>query len=158
MSRAFVREVDESAETILPDRPVSPLPNIVTRRGLALIEAQLEQARSAVAAARESGDAAAIAEASRDLRYWTSRRSSAELSSPSSPSTHVQFGSRVTLRRADGRVTAYRIVGIDEADPPHGLISYAAPLARALVALQKGDTVDLQGQEAEILSVEQPED
>jgi transcription elongation GreA/GreB family factor len=158
MSRAFIREDDEIAETILPDRPVSPLPNIVTRHGLAQIQANLEQARSAVAAAREAGDTAALSEASRDLRYWTARRSSAELSAPTSPASHVQFGSRVTLRRIDGRITAYRIVGIDEADPTKGLISYAAPLARALVALQQGDVVDLQGQEAEILSVEQLED
>lgn len=158
MSRAFVREDNENTETILPDRPVSPLPNIVTRRGMAQIEAHLEQARSAVAAAREAGDTAAIAEASRDLRYWTARRSTAEVSAPTGPASHIQFGSRVSLRRADGRVSAYQIVGIDEADPAKGLISYAAPLARALVALQAGDVVDLQGQEAEILSVEQPQD
>jgi transcription elongation GreA/GreB family factor len=63
----------------------------------------------------------------------------------------------VTLRHADGRKTAYRIVGIDEADPAAGLISYAAPLARALVGLHEGDSVELRGEDAEIVRIEQPE-
>ncbi len=157
MSRAFVREDDEGGETILPDRPVSPLPNIVTRQGLAKIDQALEQARHALAVARESGDPGALAEASRDLRYWTARRSSAEVSTPAGPDGEIQFGSRVRLRRSDGRTMSYQIVGIDEADPGKGLISYAAPLARSMIGLRVGDSVELQGDDVEILGVEQPE-
>lgn len=75
MSRAFVKEGEET-ET-LPDRPVSEHPNDVTREGLERIEAALQSAQKAYAAAQEAGDRAALASASRDLRYWTARRSSA---------------------------------------------------------------------------------
>jgi transcription elongation GreA/GreB family factor len=42
MSRAFVKE-PEGADAIedLPDRPISPHPNLVTAQGLALIDAEL---------------------------------------------------------------------------------------------------------------------
>jgi hypothetical protein len=40
MSRAFVKETDETFDE-LPDRPISPNPNIVTAQGLAAIEATL---------------------------------------------------------------------------------------------------------------------
>ena len=45
MSRAFVKE-DSGADS-LPERPVSPHRNLVTRRGLALIEAELARHRAA---------------------------------------------------------------------------------------------------------------
>jgi hypothetical protein len=42
MSRAFVRENDATAGVVpLPDRPVSPHRNLVTRRGLRLIEKRI---------------------------------------------------------------------------------------------------------------------
>jgi hypothetical protein len=40
MSRAFVKETDETFDE-LPNRPVSPNPNIVMAEGLAAIEAEL---------------------------------------------------------------------------------------------------------------------
>ncbi len=40
MSRAFVKETDETVEE-LPERAISPHPNFVTAEGLALIEANL---------------------------------------------------------------------------------------------------------------------
>jgi hypothetical protein len=43
VSRAFVKESDGRAET-LPDRPVSPHPNLVTPEGLALIDTTVERA------------------------------------------------------------------------------------------------------------------
>jgi hypothetical protein len=69
MSRAFVREAD-GAEVFddLPDRPIPPHANLVTRRGLALIEAEIARLRPALAEAQGKGDRAALAEASRDLR------------------------------------------------------------------------------------------
>ncbi|MGF7161623.1 hypothetical protein FHS85_003264 [Rhodoligotrophos appendicifer] len=46
MSRAFVKEPDgEDVFQELPDRPVSPHPNLVTARGLGLIEAEISIAR-----------------------------------------------------------------------------------------------------------------
>ena len=47
MSVAFVKEesAETAAETLLPDRPISPHLNLVTGAGLKALEAQLEQAR-----------------------------------------------------------------------------------------------------------------
>ena len=53
MSRAFVKETDEVPE--LPDRPVSEHPNLVTARGLARIEAEVERQGKALAEAQGRG-------------------------------------------------------------------------------------------------------
>ena len=46
MSVAFTKEQDaESAAADLPDRPISPHPNLVTASGLAALDAALEAAR-----------------------------------------------------------------------------------------------------------------
>ena len=53
MSVAFTREEDlEATAADLPDRPISPHPNLVTPAGLAAIEAALAEARAAYAAAQ----------------------------------------------------------------------------------------------------------
>ena len=78
MSRAFVKEI-ENDTTGLPDRPISPDRNFVTEAGLAEIEAALNRFEAAHRAALESGDRNAAAAASREIRYWGSRRASAEV-------------------------------------------------------------------------------
>jgi transcription elongation GreA/GreB family factor len=155
MSRAFVKEPDGAdAFEDLPDRPISPHPNYVTARGLTLIEAEIARWRDALALAQKAEDRAAIAAASREIRYWTARRATAELLPPARTTEAVRFGLSVTLERDDGRVQRFRIVGEDEADPAAGLISYASPLARALIGKQLGDTVAAGQGEAEILAIE----
>src|SRR3990167_7701948 len=82
MSVAFTREEDyESTAADLPDRPISPHPNLVTPEGLALIEAALVEARAAMTSAKSGGDVSAdrtaMARATRDLRYWSQRRGAA---------------------------------------------------------------------------------
>jgi transcription elongation GreA/GreB family factor len=122
MSRAFVKETDRTVEE-LPERPISPHPNFVTAEGLARIEddlARLQQERAAVKAANDS---AAVARIARDLRYWTSRRATAQVIAPPANPIQVQFGCTVTILRDDGRRQTYRIVGEDEADPSRGTIS-----------------------------------
>jgi hypothetical protein len=58
MSVAFTKEEDsESAAAELPDRPISPHPNLVTPQGLSQLEAALAQARAAYAAAQAGGEA-----------------------------------------------------------------------------------------------------
>ena len=78
MSRAFVREDAEVLE-VLPDRRISPHPNDVTQQGLMHLEALLNEARKADAAALAAQDRDATAHASRDLRYWSVRRASARV-------------------------------------------------------------------------------
>ncbi|MGO4611574.1 hypothetical protein AB4142_35085, partial [Variovorax sp. 2RAF20] len=53
MSTAFVKEesAETAAETHLPDRPISPHPNLVTEAGLKALEEQLQLAREGVEAA-----------------------------------------------------------------------------------------------------------
>jgi transcription elongation GreA/GreB family factor len=152
MSRAFVKESDDLPD--LPDRPVSPHPNLVTPRGLALIEAAVETHRQALAAAQAAADRDRVAAASRELRYWTARRASAEVQPAPADCESVRFGAKVTIERDDGRRQAFRIVGEDEADPAAGTLSYVAPLARALIGREAGDTVRVGDGEAEILTIE----
>jgi transcription elongation GreA/GreB family factor len=154
MSRAFTKEAD-GADTFddLPDRPISSYPNDVTAEGLVLIEAALERAHRDHADAQTKNDRAALAKAARDLRYWTSRRSTAQVIPPPVDKQHVHFGSTVTLERDDGRRQTFRIVGEDEADPAHGTLSHAAPLARALFGKSVGDVVTAGGGNAEIIEI-----
>src|SRR5579871_3379199 len=138
MAVAFTREEDyESRAADLPDRPVSAHPNLVTASGLAAIETALAEARAAYAAAQAEGgvsaDRTAMARATRDLRYWSSRRASAQLTEPEPQDGLAQFGRTVEIEREDGRTQTFRIVGEDEADPAHGSVSYVSPLARGLL-------------------------
>ena len=151
MSRAFVNE-DAFVEE-LPDRPVSEHPNLVTERGLALIEDAMEAARQAYGEAQAAADRSALAAAGRELRYWSARRASAQVTIPRPDMGTVQFGSAVTIVRDDGRRQTFRIVGEDEADPSQGSISYVAPLARALIGKQIGDVVRAGSEDAEIIAI-----
>ena len=79
MSRAFVKESDGAEALELPDRPISEHPNLVTPQGLARIEATLTRLHEQHAQAQASADRAALSAVARDLRYWTARRSTAQL-------------------------------------------------------------------------------
>lgn len=155
MSRAFVKETD-GTEIFddLPDRPISTLPNLVTHLGLTLIDAEIERLRARLADAQANDDRGAIAEAARDLRYWTARRATAEVVPPATDDETVRFGLRVTIERDDGRRQSFRIVGQDQADPAKGLLSYAAPLALALSGKRVGDVVTAGPGKAEIIAIE----
>ncbi len=154
MSRAFVKEPDgEDSFEALPDRPISPHPNVVTPEGLAMIETTLEDLHRRYAEAQQSADRAALAALARDLRYWTARRSSAQVAPPPQHQGEVAFGSTVTMLRDDGRRQTYRIVGEDEADPARGTISYVSPVARALVGKKVGDVVTAGQDDAEIVEI-----
>jgi transcription elongation GreA/GreB family factor len=152
MSRAFVKELEDAVEE-LPDRPISPHPNLVTPEGLARIEAEVARLQQEHAAAHEANDRAALARAARDLRYWTARRASAQPVTAPSDRSKVHFGATVTVVRDDGRRQTFRIVGEDEADPAHGTLSHVSPLARALFGKEVGDTVEVANSQAEIVEI-----
>lgn len=157
MSRAFVKEADGTeVYDDLPDRPISDDPNFVTEHGLALIEEEIAKLRAALEEAQAKDDRSAIAEISRDLRYWTARRATAEVVHPPSETDTVRFGLSVTIKRDDGRRLTYRIVGQDEADPAKGLLSFVSPLGRALAGKSVGDTVEVGPHKAEIVAIERP--
>jgi transcription elongation factor GreA len=57
----------------------------------------------------------------------------------------VSFGSTVVLvNQATDEEVSYTIVGSQESDPHHGLISLQSPMARALIGKEEGDEVALQ--------------
>ena len=154
MSRAFVKEHEDIVED-LPDRLISEHPNLVTREGLAQIEAEVGRLSAEHAAAQSEGDRERAAATARDLRYWTARASSAEVvSPPKSDDKGVHFGSTVTIERSGGRKQTFRIVGEDEANPAKGTIPYVAPLARALSGKEVGDVIRFAEDEIEVLRVE----
>src|SRR6187549_270093 len=158
MSVAFTKETDYEAQAAdLPDRPISAAPNLVTAEGLAQIEAELTAAQAAYRAAQAAGDVeidrTAMARATRDLRYWSSRRATAQLTEPDRNTGKVVFGGAVTFVRDDGREQTFRIVGEDEADPAEGRVSYVSPLARAVMGKEVGDIAVVAGHEVEITAV-----
>ena len=55
--------------------------------------------------------------------------------------SRVAFGLCVQVCDAQGRTHIYEITGEDEADPALGRISAHAPLARALLGAELGDSV-----------------
>jgi transcription elongation GreA/GreB family factor len=139
VSRAFVKEVDDAPEPPPPERTASAAPNLVTPRGARLIDDAIAEIEAALGRAEGEEEA----RLRRDLRYWTLRRSTAQVIAPDPHPAAAGFGTRVTIRRGV-LVRDIRIVGEDEADPAHGRIAWTAPLARALDGAEKGDVVELE--------------
>src|ERR1700760_535663 len=135
MSRAFVKESSESARP--PERMVEDGPNPVTPDGMAQIETHVARIEAAL---KTESNVLLRETLERDLRYWTVRKASAELVPPSSGDT-VAFGSKVTIERK-GRTQTFRIVGVDEADPARGLISFRSPLASAVMGARINDVIE----------------
>jgi transcription elongation GreA/GreB family factor len=159
LSVAFTKEdsAETASELLLPDRAVSPHPNLVTEAGLKALELQLRQAREAFEAAQKIEDVnerrRQAATPLRDGRYFAARVRSAQVVTKPTSTDIVAFGSTVTFRRDDGRVQTYHIVGEDEADPKAGSISFASPVARVLMGKAVGDVVATSGQELEIITI-----
>lgn len=159
MSVAFTKEdsAETASETMLPERPVPEGPNLVTPEGLRALERQLEDARAAYETALRIEDVnerrRQAANPFRDVRYFAERLRTAQVvAGPTAPDV-VGFGTTVTFERADGRVQTFRIVGEDEADPKAGTVSFASPVARALIGKSVGDTAMVAGGEVEVVEV-----
>ena len=149
MSRAFTKESAESAPP--PERMVEEGPNPVTPEGLAQIEAHVARLEASL---KSEANVLLRETLERDLRYWSQRKFTAEIVQPSSDGT-VAFGSTVTIERR-GRKQTFRIVGIDEADAPKGLINFRAPLAQAVLGARAGDLIEAKEPlgEIEIVSIQ----
>lgn len=155
MSRAFTREEDsENAISDIGERPVSPHRNLVTPQGLALIESEIVSLRTQLASAEGARERQRAATLSRDLRYWTVRRETAEVSVPDRDSAVVRFGMSVTIENEDGKANRWTIVGEDEADAARGRISHVSPMAVALFAKAVGDVAIVNGKEWEIVAMD----
>lgn len=151
MSVAFRRESDEEHLEPRFEIPIPPGPNLVTARGLDLIAAKVAELEAALPPASE---VEARKAALRDLRYWRQRLATADQRPPPA-GDQVRFGARVRYRlgEKDNTVT---IVGHDEADPAQHLLSFLAPLSRALLGAHVGDEVDFGGKDAalEVLAID----
>lgn len=169
MNKAFVKEADGDAgddgDDDLPG--VSALPpgtkNYMTPAGHAALRAEFERLVKAerpqivqiVSWAASNGDRSEngdyiygkkrMRELDRRIRYLTKRLDNAEVVDPAHQTNleQVFFGATVTVSDTDSETT-YRIVGIDEADPAIGAISWVSPLARALMKAREGDIVKFQ--------------
>jgi transcription elongation GreA/GreB family factor len=95
---------ETASETLLPDRPVSPHPNLVTEAGLKTLEFQLHQAREAYETAKiedVNERRRQTATPLRDVRYFAARVRTVQVI-PNPTTDTVAFGSRTkrTLRPA----------------------------------------------------------
>jgi len=140
MSVAFRRESDEEHLEPRFELPLPPGPNLVTPRGLALIEARNVELEALLAATEGAEQRKPIL---RDLHYWRQRLISAQLAPPATGEM-VAIGTSVTVDQA-GAARTLAIVGHDEADPAAGRLAFTAPLARALLGAEVGDEVEVAG-------------
>jgi transcription elongation factor GreA len=136
----------------------------MTLRGAELLRSELKRLKSedrprvikAIAEARAHGDLSENAEyhAAREQQGFIegrineieARLATAEVIDVAQlpQSDRVVFGATVDLEDQDnGSAVSYQIVGEDEADIRAGRISIASPIARALIAKNVGDVVEV---------------
>lgn len=155
MSKAFTREEPGDDPLIVPERaPLPPgVPNYVTERGKALLEE--EHRRLVEERARLKAEPAGDREEERQKELAIVNRRLAELSeriatarvvqTPENPDKVVRFGATVTLRtragQGAGETRCITLVGVDEARESPELVSFSAPIARALLGHRPGETV-----------------
>jgi transcription elongation factor GreA len=137
----------------------------LTRRGAEKLRDELAQLKNverhavirAISEARSHGDLSENAEyeAAKDRQGHVEGRileiegklAAAQVIDPAALDAggRVVFGSTVDLEEeASGARVTYQIVGDDEADLKHGLISISSPIARALIGKEAGDVAEVQ--------------
>jgi len=148
MGRAFTKEsTDDLVAGELPERPVPAHVNYVTPHGheqlQARVKALLELHEQLTAQSEEDSAAKQkLREIERDQRYFNAQLERAAVVDPAGqPRDEVHFGATVKMRDEDDREQRFTIVGDDEADVTGGKISWASPLAKALLGARAGDTV-----------------
>jgi len=167
MSRAFVRESDDRPELPIA-RQSSALPagakNYLTPGGA---ERFREELRKLVETDRPSLVSQGFdPEAKRQMLALDQRiqqleeilQSAEVVSTPEESADAVRFGATVTVRRHDGEEDSYRIVGVDEIDFERSWVSWASPIARALLNARVGERVRFKfpsgEEELEVLKVD----
>lgn len=148
MSVAFRRESDDEHKEPEFELPIAVGPNLVTVRGLRLLGEAVARIEGEIAGAADEDVRKKL---QRRLRYFHTRQSTADVQAPPADGS-VGIGNRVTYRlnKAEKTIT---IVGGDEADPARGHIAFSAPLARALMGAEAGESVEYQDREDAILVV-----
>ena len=182
MNKAFVKESNDDDDGA--DLPLLAIPvgakNYITPQGyqrlknelLQLIDVDRPEVVRIVHWAASNGDRSEngdyiygkrrLREIDRRIRFLTKRMDLAEVVDPSvhHGSDQIFFGATVTYENQDGQRHTVTILGIDELDPLNGLISWIAPVARALTKARVGDAITLRTpagvEELDILSVDYP--
>ncbi|HJD44357.1 MAG TPA: transcription elongation factor GreB [Candidatus Paenalcaligenes intestinipullorum] len=182
MSKAFVNEDNQQEEEL--DLPEPSLPsgmkNYITVQGYRalhrefnhLMNTERPEVVQVVSWAASNGDRSEngdyiygkkrLREIDRRIRFLTKRIQSAEVVDPAMQPNRDQvfFGATVVYANSAGEETTVTIVGVDEAEPLNGKISWVSPVARALTKAHEGDTVTLRTpggvQELDILEVSYP--
>ncbi|WP_158901400.1 transcription elongation factor GreA [Burkholderia sp. L27(2015)] len=137
----------------------------LTKRGAELLKEELHRLKSverpsvinSISEARAQGDLSENAEydAAKEKQAFVEGRiielegklSVAQIIDPSTVDAdgRVVFGATVDLADLDtGDKVTYQIVGDDEADLEHGLVSVSSPIARALIGKSEGDIAAVQ--------------
>jgi len=166
MSKAFVKETeaddDEDGDVQAVALPAGSK-NYMTKQGYARLRAELEQLMNqerpavvqTVSWAASNGDRSEngdylygkkrLREIDRRIRFLTRRLETAEVVDPALQPNRDQvfFGATVTYSDVRGQEHDVTIVGVDEAEPLQGRISWISPVARALLKARAGDTVAL---------------
>ena len=183
MNKAFVKEQDQEADEDLPESTALPAGtrNYMTPQGYAALRNELihlmNEERPAIVQivswAASNGDRSEngdylygkkrLREIDRRMRFLTKRLDMAEVVDPSLQPNRDQvfFGATVVYSDKKGEEHTVTIVGMDEADPLNGKISWISPVARALIKAREGDTVTLMTpagpDELDVLEVRYPE-
>ena len=140
---------------------MTPLGNDSLREELkSLISKDRPEVINAIASAREFGDLKENAEyhAAKEKQSFIegriseieSRLSNAEVIEVTKLDikNKVVFGSTVKLKNIDSKsIVKYKIVGEDEADIDKGLISYMAPISRAIMGKNLHDDIEFETSE-----------
>src|ERR1035437_6666716 len=167
MSKAFTRESDDEsgAEQIKSLRPQLPpgTGNYITREGADRMKQRLngllekKQAMVTMINAAGTGSEADQRKIESAIRRLQQILDSVVVAEIPVDQDKVAFGAVVMIRHGNGEEAAYHIVGVEEADPERGSISWISPLARALLSRRAGDKVQFRspegGEELTILSV-----
>lgn len=181
MNKAFVKESEDDDEVDAEIASALPVgaKNYITSAGYAalreelfrLLDVERPEVVRTVSWAASNGDRSEngdylygkkrLREIDRRIRFLTKRLDIAEVVDASlhAGSDQVFFGATVDYA-IDGAEHTLTIVGIDEAEPLAGRISWVAPIARALVKSREGDVVTLRTpggvEEIEVLAVRYP--
>ena len=103
-----------------------------------------------------------LREIDRRMRFLTKRLEIAEVVDPTTQPNQDQvfFGATVVYSDPEGAEHTITIVGVDEAEPLNGKISWISPVARALIKSREGDTVTLRTpggiQDLDVLEITYP--
>lgn len=184
MSKAFVKEdTNEIEDDLVPEAVQLPAgtKNYITVNGYIALRAELKHLLNTerpemvqvVSWAASNGDRSEngdyiygkkrLREIDRRIRFLTKRLEIAEVVDPALQPTkdRVFFGATVVYADQDGKEVTVTIVGVDEAEPLNGKISWISPVARALLKAEEGDVVSLRTpggiQELDILDVHYPD-